>query len=62
MGIQLARDLNTHQAEYREVYEEKISADFPLNITIGIGGETKLFKNSKAYFDWLQESQEAAFM
>ena len=61
-GPQLARDLNTHQAEYRPHYEEKISADFPFTATIRVNGETKLLQNSTEYFDWLQESQNAAYM
>ena len=61
-GPQLARDLNTHQAEYRTIYEEKVSADFPLSITIGVQGQEKTFENSNDYFNWLQESHEAAFM
>ena len=60
-GPQLGRDLNTHLSNYREVYKEKISADFPLTITIGVKGETKQFNTSDEYFDWLQESKEAAF-
>ena len=62
-GIELARDLNTHQALNREWYKEKLSSkDFPMTVTIGVKGEIKTFKNSDDYFDWLQESKEAAFM
>ena len=61
-GPQIARDLNTHQAEYRSIYQEKVSADFPLTITIGVQGQEKTFLNSNDYFNWLQESHEAAFM
>ena len=61
-GLQLARDLNTHLAEYRPIYEEKISADFPLLVTIGVKGVTKLFNTCQEYFDWLAESEEAIFM
>ena len=61
-GPQLARDLNTHQAEYRHIYEQKIIADFPMLVTIGISGETKQFATSTEYFNWLQESRKAAFM
>ena len=50
---QLARDLNTHQAEYRETYTEKISADFPVTVQVGVNGETKVLQNSTEYFDWL---------
>ena len=59
---QLARDLNTHKAEYRQTYEEKISADFRMLVTIGIHGETKQFATSTEYFDWLQDSRKAAYM
>ena len=61
-GPGLARDSNTHQSEYREYYEEKIAADFPLTITIGVKGEFKVFETPTEYFDWLQESNRAAFM
>ena len=54
--------MNTHQSEYRHIYEEKVSADFPLEITIGVQGKSKIFQNSVDYFDWLQESWEAAYM
>ena len=58
---QLARDLNTHLSNYRPIYAEKISADFPLTVTKGVQGEYKIFENSQDYFDWLQESEKAAF-
>ena len=61
-GPKLARDLNTHLADYRGVYEEKIAADFPLTVTVGVKGETKIFENATEYFDWLQDSSKAAFM
>lgn len=61
-GPNLARDLNTHQSEYRDYYEQKVSADFPLTITVGVQGEKKEFENSREYFDWLQESNKAAYM
>ena len=60
-GIELARDLNTHMALNRDYYVNKISADFPLEITIGISGENKWFENSHDYFDWLLESKQAAY-
>ena len=60
-GPQIARNLNTHLSNYRYIYKEKISADFPLTIQIGVKGDTKTFKNSDDYFDWLQESNEAAY-
>ena len=59
---QLARDLNTHQALYRGYWEDKISADFPCTITVGVNGETKELANSTEYFDWLQESRSAAYL
>ena len=40
-GPELARDLNTHQSMYRPIYEQKISADFPLKITVGVQGQFK---------------------
>ena len=61
-GPKLARDLNTHKALYRKIYEEKISADFPLKVTIGVQGQFRIFENSTEYFDWLMESKEAAYM
>ena len=61
-GPELARDLNTHQPMYRSYYEQKISADFPLKVTIGVQGQFKVFENSANYFDWLLESREAAYM
>ena len=61
-GPQIARNLNTHELEHRKYYKEKISADFPLTITIGVQGHYKTFENSSDYFDWLQESKEAAYM
>ena len=60
-GPQLARDLNTHLSNNRDYNEEKISADFPLTVTVGINGEIAVFENSKDYFDWLQESRRAAY-
>ena len=56
-GPQLARDLDTHLSANRGYYEDKLSADFPLTVTIGIRGETKIFEHSSDYFDWLQELQ-----
>ena len=61
-GLQYARNLNTHLATYRPYYKEKISADFPLLVTISVKGETKLFHTCDEYFDWLAESKEAVFM
>ena len=43
-GPGLARNSNTHQSEYRNYYEKKIAADFPLTITIGMKGELKVFE------------------
>ena len=60
--LQLARDLNTHQALYRSYWEDKISADFSCTITVGVNGETKELANSTEYFDWLQESRSAAYL
>ena len=60
-GPQMARDLNTHLSYGRDYYEEKISADFPLTVTVGVNGEIARFENSNEYFDWLQESRRAAY-
>ena len=40
-GPILGRDMNTHIAEYRRYYKEKIS--FPLTVTLA-GGEIKVFQ------------------
>ena len=61
-GPQLARDKNTHMSMYRNVYQEKNAADFPLTVTVGVNGETETFETVTEYFDWLQESKKAAFM
>ena len=61
-GPIMARDLNTHLSEYRPFYQDKIGADFPMEVTIGVNGESKKFETSEAYFDWLQESKKAAYM
>ena len=62
-GIEMARNLNTHLALNRELYKEKLSSiDFPMEVTIGVKGQTKSFSNSDEYFDWLQEAKEAAYM
>ena len=59
-GPQLARDLNTHLAEYREYYVQKLV--FPLTIIIA-GGEQKMFKKGEEndFFDMLVTSPEASF-
>ena len=59
---QLSRDLNTHMAMYRAIYLETMI--FPLDITIGVNGETKYFEKGQEqeFFDWLLEAPEAAFM
>ena len=61
LGPQLGRDLNTHLAEYREYYINKLS--FPLTITIA-GGEMKVFDvgEENDFFDMLVTSPEASFM
>ena len=62
-GIEWARNLNTHEALYRDYYNEKLSSnDFPMIVTVGVKGETKTFTNSEDYFDWLVQAKEAAFM
>ena len=48
-GPQKARNLNKHLSNYTPWYKEKICGNFPLTIT------------SDQYFDWLQESREAAY-
>ena len=61
---QIARNLNTHLAQYRNTYLPKIAADFPFTITIGTNGKTKVFKKGEEnkFFDWLAESEEAILM
>ena len=61
-GLGLSRDLNTHKSGYRNYYKDKISADFPLNITVGVKGEFKVFENADEYFDWLMESKRSTYM
>ena len=60
-GPQLARDLNTHLAEYKQYYINKLS--FPLTITIA-GGERIVFVEGEEndFFDMLVSSPEACFM
>ena len=62
--VQLARDLNTHEAEYREKYVKLIEADFPMTVTIGVNGETKTFNKGQEneFFDWLVDSKKGIFM
>ena len=45
-GPQLARDLNTHLSNYIDYYEDKLSADFPLTVTIGVKGDIRIFEHS----------------
>ena len=61
---QLAMDLNTHIAMYRDIYLPKIEADFPLTVTIGVAGETKIFPKGQEqeFFDWLMSSPGAVYM
>ena len=61
MGPQLARDLNTHMAEYREYY--KLKLPFPLTITIA-GGERMVFDEGEEnhFFEMLVASPEASYM
>ena len=58
---QLSRDFNTHLAEYREYYLQKLV--FPLTIIIA-GGERKRFNKGEEndFFDMLVTSPEACFM
>ena len=60
----MSRDLNTHEASYRDYYVAKIKADFPLRVTIGTNGKHKDFKQGEEnqFFDWLMESQSAIYM
>ena len=60
----IARDLNTHIAQYRKHYLPKIEADFPLTITIGTNGLTKTFQKGEEneFFNWLAESKDAILM
>ena len=61
---QLAMNLNTHIAMYRDIYLPKIEADFPLTVTIGVAGETKIFPKGQEqeFFDWLMSSPGAVYM
>ena len=60
-GPLLGRDLNTHLAEYRPYYREKIV--FPLTITVA-GGQRKTFDigEENDFFDYLVESPQASFI
>ena len=60
-GPQLARDLNTHMAEYMEYYINKLT--FPLTIIIA-GGERAVYDQGEEneFFDMLVSSPEACFM
>ena len=60
-GPIMGRNLNTHLSEYRPYYKDKIG-DFPIEVTIGVNGESKVFEPFESYFDWLQESKKAAYM
>ena len=57
----LGRDLNTHMAEYREYYSDKIV--FPLTITVS-GGQRKTFDlgEENDFFDYLVVSPLASFI
>ena len=61
---QLARDLNTHEADYRDEYMEKIKADFPMEVTIGIKGESKTFQKGEEneFFDWLVVAKKGIYI
>ena len=60
-GPKLGRDMNTHIAEYRRYYKEKIS--FPLTVTLA-GGEIKVFQEGDEdnFFDTLVSSPEASYI
>ena len=60
-GPALSRDLNTHIAENREYYKDKIS--FPLTITLA-GGERRVFDigEEDTFFDTLVASPDATYM
>ena len=60
-GPTLGRDLNTHIAEYRPYYKNKLS--FPLTITNG-GGERQVFEEGEEdkFFDTLVTSSAASYM
>ena len=61
LGAALGRDFNTHIAEYRGYYKEKIT--FPLTVTIG-GGKIVVFEEGEEdkFFDLLVSSPEASYM
>ena len=44
---QIARDLNTHEAEYRKEYVKLIEADFPLEVTIGVTEKPKCLAKAR---------------
>ena len=60
-GPQLDRDFNTHLAEYRLYYKDKLA--FPLTFIIA-GGERRVFDEGEenAFFDMLVTSPEACYM
>ena len=61
-GTQLSRDMNTHLAEYRDEYVNKMP--FPRTICLGPTGEKKMYRKGEQnkFFDTLVESHEASFM
>lgn len=61
-GPRLGRMLNTHESQYRGIYEEKIDKEFTLSVTVGVSGETKQIENRQQDFDWLLESESGAYM
>ena len=60
-GPALSRDLNTHMAEYRHYYIDKIL--FPLTITVA-GGERLVFDigEEETFFDTLVASPDVTYM
>ena len=61
LGPTLGRDLNTHIAEYRPYYKNKLA--FPLTITKA-GGVREVFEEGEEdkFFDTLVSSSEASYM
>ena len=61
-GVNMARNLNKHQSNNRKYYMDKIGADFPLTVKLGSGGNTRIFQDGEEFFNWLESSEEAAYM
>ena len=51
-------------SKHRNYYLDKISAEFPLTVKIGINGDTKTFRKGEegSFFDWLTGSPDSFYM